>query len=164
MCCKLLEIDELAKPAGVWCRHVALGRGCSIYETRPEPCRAFRCYWINQPKLDDAWKPDRSGLLLRDVGSGVLLVEVEPSKPDAWRRQPYYAQLKRWSLQTLNGHGLVVVKVQGAATLVLPDADLPIGKVADTDTISVAYEIHGGGKRPYATITAADGAIRRVPA
>jgi len=164
MCCKLLRIEELQKPAGDWCVHVVRGKGCGIYENRPGPCRAFRCYWLLQPKLDDAWRPDRAGFLLRDVGSGVLLVEVEPSKPDAWKRQPYYAQLKRWSQQTLAGQGMVVVKVRGAATVILPDADLAVGRVEDSDNISVGYEAHLGRRRAVATVTAADGGVRQVRA
>jgi hypothetical protein len=164
MCCKLLIIDELNKAAGDWCVHVALGKGCGIYADRPEPCRAFRCYWLMQPKLDDAWRPDRCGFLLRDVGKGVLLVEVDAGKPDAWRRKPYYDQLKRWSQATLAGQGMVVVKVRGAATVVMPDADLFLGRVQDSDNISVGYEAHAGGRRAVATVTAADGEVRQVRA
>ncbi|HEX7945750.1 MAG TPA: YkgJ family cysteine cluster protein [Phenylobacterium sp.] len=164
MCCKLLRIEELQKLPGDWCVHVLRGKGCGIYESRPAPCRSFLCYWMLQPKLDDAWRPDRCGFLLRDVGKGVMLVEVEPSKPDAWKRQPYYDQLKRWSQATLAGQGMVVVKVRGAATVVMPDADLFLGRVLDSDDISVGYEAHGGGRRAVATVTAADGAVRQVRA
>jgi hypothetical protein len=162
LCCKLLVIDELAKPAGAWCAHAAIGKGCRIYEARPGSCRTFQCYWLTQAKLDAAWRPDRAGFLLRETGDGLMLVEVEPSKPEAWRRQPYYAQLKRWSQATPAGTGMVVVKVRGAATVVLPDADLAIGRVADDDNIWAGYEVHAGLRRAVATVTSADGAVRRV--
>ena len=162
LCCKLLAIDELAKPPGDWCPHVAIGKGCTIYETRPGSCRTFQCFWLSLPKLDASWRPDRCGFVLRDAGSGLLLVEVEPSKPDAWRRQPYYAQLKHWSQATPAGTGMVVVKVRGSATVVLPDADLAIGRVADDDNIWAGYEVKAGLRRAVATVTSADGAVRRV--
>jgi hypothetical protein len=162
LCCKLLAIDELGKAAGDWCVHVVRGKGCSVYESRPDSCRAFRCYWLDQAMLDEAWRPDRSGLILRDVGSGVLLVEVEPSKPDAWRRPPFLDQLRRWSQMALANGGMVVVKLRGSATVLLPDADLPIGRVADSDDISVGYELQGGLRRPFAKVTSADGGSRKI--
>jgi uncharacterized protein len=39
LCCKLLAIPEIEKPAGQWCKHCTKTRGCDVYETRPEPCR-----------------------------------------------------------------------------------------------------------------------------
>ncbi len=164
LCCKLLLIEDLAKPAGEWCVHVAIGKGCSIYETRPSPCRTFRCFWLTSAKLDAAWRPDRAGFLLREVGDGLLLVEVEASKPEAWKRAPYYTQLKHWSQATPAGTGMVVVKVRGSATVVLPDADLAIGRVADDDNIWAGYEVHAGLRRAVATVTAADGSVRRFTA
>ena len=65
MCCKLPSIAELEKPAGVWCQHVLKGKGCGIYEARPEVCRAFRCSWLRDPDSPDSWRPDRCGFMLR---------------------------------------------------------------------------------------------------
>ena len=82
LCCKLLRIEELQKLPGDWCVHVLRGKGCGIYESRPAPCRSFLCYWMLQPKLDDAWRPDRCGFLLRD-GSYTAL----PGRHTAFRHQ-----------------------------------------------------------------------------
>ena len=57
---------------------------------------------------------------------------------------------------------MVVVKVRGSSAIVLPDADLQIGAVADSDTISMGYEPRAGGRRAFAAITDADRAVRRV--
>ena len=46
LCCKVMAIEELAKPAGQWCRHCKPGRGCLIYDSRPAECSAFDCLWL----------------------------------------------------------------------------------------------------------------------
>ena len=43
MCCKVMGIKAIAKPPGVWCKECIPGKGCGIYETRPEACRTFYC-------------------------------------------------------------------------------------------------------------------------
>src|SRR5690349_15196843 len=65
VCCYTLPIDtpEFQKMPGAVCKNCA-GRGCGIYETRPNPCRGFYCGWWMIPQLDDEWRPDRSGILI----------------------------------------------------------------------------------------------------
>jgi hypothetical protein len=58
----VFAIPELKKPRGQWCRHVAQGKGCSIYETRPEVCRQFTCAWLDGFGTD-AERPDRSRIV-----------------------------------------------------------------------------------------------------
>lgn len=65
VCCYALPIDapDIQKMPGAVCENCT-GRGCRIYETRPEPCRKFFCGWWLLPQLDDEWRPDRSGILI----------------------------------------------------------------------------------------------------
>lgn len=69
VCCLALNIEEFGKAAGIMCQHCS-GSGCGIYETRYQVCRSFLCGWRMVPELGDAWRPDRSGILL-------LIVEAE---------------------------------------------------------------------------------------
>ena len=64
LCCVVPAIDtpEIQKRAGSPCRHSLRG-GCDIYQTRPEPCRAFFCGWRRSRDFPDDWRPDRSGVL-----------------------------------------------------------------------------------------------------
>ncbi len=62
VCCRVLEIAALAKPAGVLCRHNT-GTGCGIYPIRPAACASWTCLWLKIPALPDALRPDRSGVL-----------------------------------------------------------------------------------------------------
>ena len=49
LCCQVLDIPELTKPAGRLCVHA--NAGCNIYPDRPEPCRTFTCGWLATPAL-----------------------------------------------------------------------------------------------------------------
>ena len=64
VCCHSLRVIELDKPAGIYCQHCVPGKGCGIYETRFDICRTFLCGWRQVPQLGDAWRPDRSGILI----------------------------------------------------------------------------------------------------
>lgn len=64
-CCVVFAINDgpVNKPAGVACPHSA-GGGCAIYGSRPQTCRDFFCEWRRFGRLDDAWRPDRCGVML----------------------------------------------------------------------------------------------------
>jgi hypothetical protein len=78
VCCLALGIKESGKAAGVMCQHCT-GTGCGIYETRYEVCRGFLCGWRMISQLDDAWRPDRSGILLLIVEAKDVPEEHQPS-------------------------------------------------------------------------------------
>ena len=46
MCCRVFAIPLLQKPAGAWCTHCDIGKGCKIYESRPDVCIDFECLWL----------------------------------------------------------------------------------------------------------------------
>jgi hypothetical protein len=138
MCCKVFHVPEFDKPAGQWCRHTIHGKGCAIHETRPPVCRAFFCHWMRNAALDDAWRPDRSKLVLYTEAEGRrLVVIVDPSSPHAWKKDPYYPQLKRWAGAAVAADHQLVVFHGMNATVVLPDRDVPVGTVAVGDDIFI---------------------------
>jgi hypothetical protein len=68
-CCTELTIDDpaLRKPDGVGCRHlcgVEQGGPCGIYDSRPATCRDWFCGWRLLSSLNEAMRPDRSGVLI----------------------------------------------------------------------------------------------------
>lgn len=69
-CCRFLPIAEptLSKPMGVLCQHCKPGQGCTVYELRPGACRGWNCGWRKLPNLGPAWRPDKSGIMLRMDG------------------------------------------------------------------------------------------------
>lgn len=44
-CCKPFGVPEVAKMDARLCTHCEPGKGCKIYESRPERCRLFYCSW-----------------------------------------------------------------------------------------------------------------------
>lgn len=136
VCCKVYDVIELGKPMGQWCRHCEPGQGCGIHPTRPEQCRAFHCLWMVSPWMGPEWKPERSKMVLTlDPATRFMLVQVDPGAPSAWKREPYYAQLKRWSAAAARERRHVVVLVNRLATVILPDRDVPVGAMEPGERI-----------------------------
>ncbi len=128
LCCKVYDVPAVESVAGEWCRHAKPGRGCGIHETRPGHCRAFHCLWMTEGWLGPEWKPDKAKMVLSlDPTTRFLHVQVDPSQPSVWRREPYYGQLKRWAVASLPQRRHVLVFVNRSATVVLPDRDEPLG-------------------------------------
>ena len=118
LCCKLPAIQELHKHIDTWCNYARPKCGCSLYTERPQECRAFACLWVADETLDDVWFPARAKMFLAFDDRGALRVTVDPSFPNAWRREPYYKQLRAWALsQTVwlrIGHRFIRLDASGA--------------------------------------------------
>ena len=142
MCCKVFRIPEVDKLAGQWCRHVLQGRGCGIHDTRPDVCRQFFCYWMQNGSLGPDWRPERSKFVLyREMKGKRLVVALDPSVPSAWRREPFYAQFKRWAAQGAAQNHQIIVFHGMRATAVLPDRDVDLGTIAIGDRI-IYHVVH----------------------
>jgi hypothetical protein len=136
LCCKVYDVPSLGKPMGQWCSHCLPGRGCGIHETRPQHCRSFHCLWMTESWLGPEWKPERSKIVLTmDPVNRFLLAQVDPGAPQAWRKEPYYGQLKRWAAGALREKRHVIVFLNQNATVILPDRDVPLGLIAPGDRI-----------------------------
>jgi hypothetical protein len=136
LCCKVLSIEALGKPEGLWCRHCKVGSGCLAYDTRPTACRVFHCDYLLQPTFTAEWKPSLSRLVvMSDAVQNRITVHVDPARPDAWRRHPYYATLKRWSEHARANRGQVVVMIGRRAIVVFPDRDVDLGVMAGDEMI-----------------------------
>jgi hypothetical protein len=123
-----MEISELAKPTGEWCPHWAKGVGCSIYESRPGECRKFVCGWLLDANLGDEWKPEKSKLVVVPEAREKIVVYPDPSMPNAWRKSPYFEQIKTWAKAGWPQR-LVFVMIKRRGIVVLPDTELDIGQV-----------------------------------
>ena len=129
LCCKLFDIRALNKPQFEWCKHCAVGEGCRIYEQRPDECREFNCGWLMDATLGEEWKPSRSRIVLSLEGR-MIGVHVDPSRTDAWRKDPYHAQIRAWATRAAQtGEGRVIIWEGPDAIVLLPHADKRLGKV-----------------------------------
>ena len=66
-CCThlLVHSPDFTKLQGVTCPNCERDHGCKIYATRPQACRNFVCGWRTMPMLDEHWRPDKSGVIVR---------------------------------------------------------------------------------------------------
>jgi hypothetical protein len=135
LCCKLLGVESIGKPAAVWCTHCANG-GCAIYEARPQECRNFVCGWLQRPVLDERWKPSRCKFVLSLEGIKLRVV-VELSRPDAWRKEPFYSYFKNWIRQSAAEGAELVVLIGKRAIVVLPDRDVDVGLCEDDERVVI---------------------------
>lgn len=114
-CCKLPPIPgpPLFKPAGVRCKHARTGKGCSIYATRPFPCRAWACRWLADTETAGMPRPDRCHYvidiqedyveMLHEGGEririGVIQVWVDPAFRDAYKAPELRAYMLRMATE-----------------------------------------------------------------
>lgn len=134
LCCKVMAIEELAKPASHWCLHCKPGRGCTIYADRPTECESFNCIWLVNDLLDEQWKPNKSKLVLTTSEDGIE-IRCDPGFPDAWRKEPYHSQICAWAVSGETNDVTVVVVVGQRMILVTPDREFDLGIVGPDERI-----------------------------
>lgn len=140
MCCKLLGVTALNKPAFTWCQHCAIGEGCTIYAARPPECAGFYCAWMVNPRLGPEWRPaDAKMMISFDAPANRVLVHVDPVRGDAWRKPPHYPQIKNMAVQALRNGGHLLVWQGRQAFVILPDREVSLG-VIESDAVVVITE------------------------
>ncbi len=98
LCCKLLSVEELAKPPLGWCQHCSATEGCQIYDSRPTECRQFYCEYRLDDTLGEHWKPSRCKLIVvLEEHTNSLVIHDDPARPHAWRQEPHAAEIQRWA-------------------------------------------------------------------
>lgn len=138
LCCKVYDVPDAQSVAGQWCRHCQPGRGCRIWAERPQQCRDFFCLWLTQDWLGPEWKPEQSKIVFTMEPATGFQFQVDPGSPNAWKREPYYGQIKRWAAEALQRGRYALVFVNKSATLVLPDRDEALGVLGPQDRVNVA--------------------------
>jgi hypothetical protein len=128
LCCKVLDVPDLAKPEGKWCKHCKPGHGgCTIYDNRPDVCKGFACLWLINDFWGEEWKPTRCKMVLREhpfENHIVLYVNVDQAYPDAWRKSPYYEQLKIYT--SLWPERPVCISIGARRIAMVPDMEVEL--------------------------------------
>ena len=147
MCCKVYRIDELQKPAGKWCTHCAVGRGCKIYDARPQQCRAFECLWLQDAQMPPDWKPEMSKVVFSiHPTTGFVYGQVDPGSPHAWLKEPFLKSLRAWSTHLLEERRHLLLFVGSHATLVMPTGPVEIGPMSPDDGFIVRETFTARGR------------------
>src|ERR1700686_1993314 len=141
LCCKVMRIAALDKPPGSWCKNCRPGSGCTIYTERPQECRDFVCLYLINAELGDEWRPSQSKIVLVSEQDGNRIVaHVDPQRPDAWKQQPYYQQLKLWAARSVAFRGQVIACVGRRMYMIFPDRDVDLG-IVGLDEFIVVNEV-----------------------
>jgi len=157
LCCKVMGIYALDKPRGRWCDHAMPGRGCAIYDDRPQECRTFSCLWLLDDNLGPEWKPEKSKMVLTaDEASRRTMVYVDASAPNAWQREPFQQRLMALMQAGLPLGRLVFIVVGERTGLLLPHGLQDLGRLDDGDEVTLKRTGY-----PHATRYEAE--VRRKP-
>lgn len=110
-CCTLMAIPELVNQTGkgnhAKCAndHKAPTGSCSIYEDRPNTCRAFACQWLERPNIvpgDVRRRPDNLGLMFTVISidqTGENVVAAWEVWPGAVLQEQYFLDKMLKNLQ-----------------------------------------------------------------
>jgi hypothetical protein len=153
LCCKVMAIDELEKPAGSWCQRCKPGVGCEAYAERPAECRAFNCLWLIDERLGPHWKPSKSKMVVTTSEDG-LEIRCDPGFPDAWRKEPLRSQINNWAEAGERHDVTVLVIVGDRMTLVTSDREFELGVVGPDQRI--VRELDGDRVVNVTVVKAAD--------
>ena len=134
LCCKVMSVAAVSKPMGKWCPHCTIGAGCNIHEDRPGECRDFYCDFLLDPRFDERWRPETAHFVMRTShASHWIGIHMDPQRPDAWRREPYYSKLKELARQSALTQLVVLVFIGVRAWAIYPDRDVDLGFAAPGD-------------------------------
>ena len=80
LCCLVTRVPELEKPEGTMCTFCDVG--CTIYNDRPQSCRAFDCAWL-KGAMDEDQRPDKTHVVIETLpDESVVLALIEPGYED----------------------------------------------------------------------------------
>ena len=89
-------------------------------------CRKFYCSWIFTPQLGPEWQPTTAKNVHFAADVGAYAVYVDPGSPTAWRREPYYSQLKAWARVPADRGTQIVVYIKSKAIAILPNKEVDL--------------------------------------
>lgn len=105
LCCRLLPVSEMGKPANTKCTYQRIS-GCTVYERRPWSCRFWSCEWLRDETIVS--RPDKSHYVIDPSPDYIELVDdiaptgqkipviqiwVDPKHPDAYKNPELMAWL-----------------------------------------------------------------------
>jgi hypothetical protein len=127
-CCKVMNIDELGKPPGLWCQN-RTDRGCSIHGSHPATCKSFMCQWLVDPLIASGLRPDKSKVVLAADDDGRLIALCDPNNPLAWKREPMFSLLKQQARATWMTKATVLVKAGKRVWIITPTTEISLGEI-----------------------------------
>jgi hypothetical protein len=88
LCCKLIPVPALKKPAGARCQYQRAGKGCTIHSRpgirsrQPASCEAWACRWLAEAAETIGMpRPDRAHYVLDPLTDFIRLTHMETGEP-----------------------------------------------------------------------------------
>ena len=121
LCCKLVPVDNLGKPAGQRCKYQRVGKGCTIHAQLARvsnPCLLWNCRWLVENDTADLRRPDRSHyvidvmpdyITIRNNETGAaehveaVQIWADPKHPNAHQDPALRAYLERRAEENIVG-------------------------------------------------------------
>lgn len=76
LCCELLPIKELNKPANVLCKFCK--NGCTIHGSHPQECSKFECAYYQMKKIHLDLRPDNCKVIFEKISDTVFFGTLHP--------------------------------------------------------------------------------------
>lgn len=83
LCCKLVPVKGLGKPAGRRCIHQRAGKGCVVHDRLKfvsPSCAIWSCQWLANHDTADLKRPDRSHYVIDPLPDYVTITQTETGK------------------------------------------------------------------------------------
>ena len=80
MCCEVLHIKEIKKPANVLCTFC--DKGCTIHNKKPDSCKEFECMYYQMKKVNIAMRPDKCGVMFEKLEDDLIIGTVDSKHKD----------------------------------------------------------------------------------
>ena len=71
-----------------------------------------------------------------------MVIYVDPDRPDAWRKEPFYSDIKNWSRAAERNQGQIMVAQGLNMIAVTPDGETDLGPVRD-DQLVITRRVRG---------------------
>jgi hypothetical protein len=73
-------------------------------------------------------------MVITNAGEGKgLAIRCDPGYPNAWRKEPYYAQILQWVKAAKPQDGPIVISVGNRLTVVAAEGEFPVPHLGEDD-------------------------------
>jgi len=88
LCCMVLPVPWLDKPAGVWCEHCIIGVGCGLWNNGiPDECKTFVCAYNQLENASVELRPDNCKIIFEKVDDTMFLGTMHPQRNEAYKKK-----------------------------------------------------------------------------
>ena len=102
LCCKLPAIKDF-KEGYSWCKNCDIGKGCKIYETRPQPCIDFDCMWKDE-RTNEELKPNKVGFVVTVEKEESYVHKVFTVFADTHKVKNLHKHLSKFNFTDIDGY------------------------------------------------------------